>query len=70
MVQDTINLIVSRMTTMTDQERERVMCALLDRFCVACGKHGNWSQAPCDCEPKQQREAAPEPRQLWLIYAA
>lgn len=67
MVQETINLIMSRMNTMTDQEREKVMCALLNRYCVACGSQGDWSESSCDCEPGQHTISY-EPIQLWLTY--
>ncbi len=67
MVQETVNLIVSRMNTMTDQEREQVLCALLNRFCVGCGREGDWAVSPCGCEPHVSA-ACETPPQLWLIY--
>jgi hypothetical protein len=71
MVQETVNLIISRMDTMTDQEREQVMCALLNRFCVGCGRAGDWSHTFCDCEPQTTpSESCDRSHQLWLTYRA
>lgn len=69
MVEETIRLLVSRLNTMTDQEREKVLCALLNRYCVGCGKHGDWTHAACDCEPGERAKVkVPESPQLWLNY--
>ncbi len=69
-MQETINLIVSRMNVMSDEEREQVLCALLNRYCVGCGRAGDWSNTLCDCEPRQQHTSCDDtpPRQLWLTY--
>lgn len=72
MINETVSLIVSRMNNMSDAEREQVMCALLNRFCVGCGRAGDFSDSPCDCEPGKPAAASCDdaPRQLWLTYKA
>jgi hypothetical protein len=67
MVQETVNLIISRLNTLTDHEREKVFSALLNRYCVGCGKSGDWSETTCDCEPGEATQPAESP-QLWLTY--
>jgi hypothetical protein len=64
----TAHEIISKLNCMTEQERERVLCELLNHFCVACGRAGDWREETCDCDPSEVREQEPEAIQLWLVY--
>lgn len=61
-----VRQFISHMDTLSDTEREKVMSALLNGYCVACGAKGDWSKETCLCEPHVHREK--ESPQLWLTY--
>lgn len=67
MVNETVRQFISRMDTLSNAQRERVLAALINRYCVCCGAKGDWTEQTCDCEPDAPIVEEESP-QLWLNY--
>jgi hypothetical protein len=68
MSSDTARKFISHMDTLSNSQRERVLSALINRYCVCCGAKGDWTEKTCDCEPDAPIVEEEDP-QLWLNYS-